>query len=136
MVFTTKERGQQKLLNNGYMYVHRRNLSEGSSMWECIYQRKGYQCNAKVKLSPLDEFLDALREHTYALSQTECQVTKVKTGIRRRAEETEEITQQILGTEVRIISDGVAGNLPSLETLRRNAHHSFNMQTKFYAMTS
>ena len=37
-----------------------------------------------VKLSPLDEFLDALREHSYALSQTECQVTKVKAGIRRR----------------------------------------------------
>ena len=124
MEFTTTERGQRKLLRNGYMYVHRRNLSEGSSVWECIYRRKGYQCNAKVKLSPLDKFLDEIHEHTRAPSQTECQVTKVKSGIKRRAEETEETTQQILGTELRNISDGVAANLPSLETLRRNVCHS------------
>ena len=65
-----------------------------------------------------------IHEHTHALSQTECQVTKVKAGINRRAEETEETAQQILGTEVRNISDVVAANLPSLETLRRNVHHS------------
>ena len=120
MEFTTTERGKRKLLRNGYMYVHRRNLSEGSSMWECIYWRKGYQCNANVKLSPLDE----LHEQTYALLQTECQVTKVKSGIKRRAEETEGTTQQILSTELRNISNEVAANLPSLETLRRNIHHS------------
>ena len=65
------------------MYVHRRNLSEGSNMSECIYQRNRYQCNAKVKLSPLDEFLDEIHENTYAPSHTECQVTKVKAGIKR-----------------------------------------------------
>ena len=47
-------------------------------MWECIYRRKGYQCNAKVKLSPLDELLDEIHEHTHAPSQRECQVTKLK----------------------------------------------------------
>ena len=52
------------------------------------------------------------------------QVSKVKAGIKRRTEETEETTQQILGTELRNISDGVAANLPSLETLRRNVSHS------------
>ena len=82
MEFTTTERGKRKLSRNGYMYVHRRNLSEVSSMWECIYRRKGYQCNVKVKLSPLDEFLDEINEHTHAPSQTECQVTKVKAGIK------------------------------------------------------
>ena len=55
--------------------------------------------------------------------QTECQVTKVKAGIKRRAEETEETIQHILGTEFRNIADGVAANLPSLETLRRNVRH-------------
>ena len=56
-------------------------------------------------------------------SQAECQVTKVKAGIKRRAEETEETTQQILSTELRIISDGVAANLPLPETLCRNVRH-------------
>ena len=89
-------------------------------MWE----RKGYQCNTKVKLSPLDEFLDEIHEHTHAPSQTECQVTKVKAGIKRRPEETEERTLQILGTELRNISNGVAANLPSLPNLPSERKHS------------
>ena len=93
-------------------------------MWECIYRRKGYQCNAKVKLSPLDEYLDEIHKHTHAPSQTECQVTKVKASIKRRAKETEETTQQILGTELRNISHGAAANLPLLETLCRYVRHS------------
>ena len=124
MEFTTIERVQRKLLRNGYMYVQRRNLPGGSNMWECIYRRKGYQCDTKVKFSQLDQFLDEIHEHTHAPSQTECQVTKDKAGIKSRAEETEETTQQILGTELRNVSDGVAANLPSLEILRRNVRHS------------
>ena len=54
---------------------------------------KRYQRNAKVKLSPLDEFLNEIQEHTHAPSQTECQITKVQAGIKRQAQETEETTQ-------------------------------------------
>ena len=93
------------------MYVHRKNLLEGFSKWECIYRRKVYQCNAK--LSRLDEFLAEIHVHTHAPSQTECQVTKVKADIKRRVEETEETTQQILDTGLQNISDGVAANLRS-----------------------
>ena len=123
MEFTKAERGQQKLLRNGSMCVHRRNLSEKSSMWECIYWRKGYHCNAKVMLSPSDGFLDEIHEHTHAPSQTECQVTTFKAGIKRRTEKIEETTQQILG-KLYNISDGVAAKLPSLKTLRGNVRHS------------
>ena len=86
MEFTTTERGQRKLLKNGYIYVDRRNLSGGSSMWECIYRRKGYRCNVKVRLSPLDEFLVKIHKHTHSPLHTECQVAKVKAGIKKRAE--------------------------------------------------
>ena len=65
--------------------------------------------------------LDEIHEHTHAPSLTKCQATKGKAGIKERIEET---TQQILGTELRNISDGVAANLPSPETLRRNVRHS------------
>ena len=34
----------------------------------------------------LDEFLDEIHEHTHAATQADCQVTKVKAGIKRRAE--------------------------------------------------
>ena len=132
MEFTTTEMGQRKLIRKRYVYVHRRNLSEGSSMWDCIYWRKGYQCNAKVKLSPLDEFLNEMHKYTHAPWQTECKGTKVKAGIKRQAEDTKKTTQQILGTDFRnsCSKRKVAANLPSLETLRRNvrySHHDRNM---------
>ena len=81
---------------------------------------KRVSINAEVKLLPLDEFLDEIREYSHTPSQTKCQVTKVKIGIKRRAEETDEITQQTLGTEIRNKSDGVAASLFLLETLQRN----------------
>ena len=117
MEFSTTESEQRKLLRNGYMYVHRINLSEGSSMLDCIYSRNGCHCKAKVKLSQLDEFLDEVYEHTHAPSRTECKVTKVKAGNKGRVEDSGETAQHILGTELRNISYGMAANLPSLPSL-------------------
>ena len=54
--------------------------------------------------------------------QTECKVTQVKAGTKRLAEETEETTQQMLGAELRNVSDGEAANLPSLEKIRKNVY--------------
>ena len=65
-----------------------------------------------------------MHEDTHTPSHIECQVTKIKVGIKRRAEETKEITQEILGTELRNISDGVAANLLTMQILRRNVRHS------------
>ena len=62
-------------------------------------------------------------DHTHPPSQTDCAGTKVKANIRRMAETTEETTQ-ILATELRNVSEGVAANLPLIGTLRRNDRHS------------
>ena len=83
-------------------------------------RRKGNQCKATIKLSPTDEFIDQVNEHTHAPSQTEDEVTKVKSRIKRKATTTLETPQQILGTELRIISEGAAASLPGVSTLRRN----------------
>ena len=53
------------------MNLHRRNLPEGSSIWEYIDWRNGYPCNAKVKLSPLDGFLHDIHERNHELWQTD-----------------------------------------------------------------
>ena len=61
-----------------------------------------------------------MNEHTHAPSQTEVEVTKVKSRIKRKATTTLETPQQILGTELRNISEGAAASLPGISTLRRN----------------
>ena len=68
--------------------------------------------------------ISVTHESTHTPSQTEYQVTKFKDDIKRRAEEIEETTRQILATEFRNISDGVVANLSSLGTFHRIACNS------------
>ena len=58
--------------------------------------------------------------NTHAPSQTEVELTKVKSRIKRNATTTLETPLQILGTELRNISEGAAASLPGVSTSRRN----------------
>ena len=124
MEFTTTERGNRKLIRDGYMYVFKKMLANDVSSWECILRRKGAQCKASIKLSILDEYIGQNNEHTHPPSQTQVEVTKAKASIKRKAEATEETSQQILASELRNISEGAAANLPSLDALKRNIRHA------------
>ena len=85
-------------------------------------RRKG-QCKAKVKLSVADDLIGDTNEHTHLPSQTQCEVTKMKANIKRKAETTEETSQQILGAELQNVSEGAAVVLPPMSTLRRNIRY-------------
>ena len=119
MEFTTTEKGQRKVLRNGYMYVFQKTLANDVSSWECVLRRRG-DCKARIKLSERDDFIGQTNEHTHPPCQTNCEVAKVKAGIKRRAEGTNDTSQQILSAELSAISESVAVNLPSMEVLRRN----------------
>ena len=73
----------------------------------------------RVLKTDTDQFIDQVNEHTHAPSQTEVEVTKVKSRIKRKATTTLETPQQILRTELRNISEGAAASLPGVSTLRR-----------------
>ena len=129
MEFTETEKGQRKLIQNGYIYVFKKMLANEVSSWECILRRKDNQRKATIKLSPTDEFIDQVNLHTHAPSQKEVEVTKVKSRIKRKATTTLETPQQILGTELRNISEEAVASLPGVSTLRRNirkAHENFD----------
>ena len=123
------ENGKRKLIRNGYIYVFKKMLGNEVSSWECILRWKGNQCKATIKLFPTDEFIEQVNEHTHAPSQTEVEVTKVKSRIKRKATTTLETLQHILGTELKNISEGAAASLLGVSTLRRNirkAREDFN----------
>ena len=124
MEFTTTERGNRKLIRDGYMYVFKKMLTNDVISWECILRRKGVQCKASIKLSILDEFIGQNNEHTHPSSQTQVKVIKAKASIKLKAEASEETSQQILASELRNISEGAAANLPSLDALKRNIRHA------------
>ena len=85
-------------------------------------RRKG-QCKAKVQLSVTDDLIGETNEHTHPPSQTQYEVIKMKANIKRKAETTEETSQQILGAELQNVSEGTAVVLPPMITLRRNIRY-------------
>ena len=119
MEFTTTERGQRKLIKDGFIYTFQKFLANDFASWECVLRRKG-QCKAKVKLDPNDNFVEQTNQHTHPPSLINCEVAKVRAGIRRRAQDTVMTSQQILAEQLAGISEGAAINLPVVGNLRRN----------------
>ena len=83
-------------------------------------RRKGNQCKAMIKVDIDKEIIRKVNLHTHAPSQMQVEVAKVKANIKRKAQTTTDTLQQILGAELRNISQEAAANIPSTSTLRRN----------------
>ena len=94
-------------------------MANNLTSWECVLRRRG-QCKARIKLTVTDDFVEQTDEHTHPPNQTQCEVVKLKAGIKRQAEATFQTSQQIHANQLTGISEGAAINLPSVETLRRN----------------
>ena len=103
MEFTTTEKGNRKLIHEGYMYVFQKNLANDVT-WECEKRRRK-ECKAKIKLDEAGNFLERINYHTHAPSETKCEIAKVRANIKRRATETQDPAQVILGIELGGISE-------------------------------
>ena len=97
-------------------------LANDVKCYECVLRRKNGQCKVSIKVDENNEFVEQVNEHTHAPSQTQVEVTKVTVSIKRKAETTTDMPQQILGEELANISADAAANLPSTSTMRRNIH--------------
>ena len=84
-----------------------------------------------IKLDIDDEIIRDVNLHTHAPSQTQVEVAKVKANIKRKAQTTTDTSQQILGAELRNISQDAAANIPSTSTLRRNIRGDTHMTSTF-----
>ena len=95
--------GQLPVIRFGYMYVFKKMLANYVCSWRFILRRKETQCKVTIRLLIPDEFIGQNNEHAHPLSQMEVEATKTKASIKQKAEATEEISQQILASEVRNI---------------------------------
>ena len=107
------------LINDRYLYIPQKNLANDFTSWECVLRRKVH-CKTRVKLGPNDDFVEQTNQHTRPPSQTNCEVVKVRAGIKQRATETVMTNQQILAEQLGGISEGATTNLPVVENLCRN----------------
>ena len=84
------------------------------------YEEKEINAKAMIKLDIYDEIIGEVNFHTHSPSQTHVEVAKVKANIKKKAQTTTDTPQQILGAELRNVSQDAAANIPSTSTLRRN----------------
>lgn len=123
MEFSYTQRNKRKLIRNGFMYVFQKELSDGQQSWECVNRRGSKSrpgtCTARIKLDSHDNFVESVNEHSCIPSQQMCEVAAVKSAIKRRAETTNDTTQQILAGELATISPAASAILPSLSNMRR-----------------
>ena len=119
MEFTITEKGNSKLIHEGYIYVFQKNPANDVTSWDCEKRRRG-ECKAKIKLDGAGNFLERINNHTHAPSETKCEIAKVRANIKRRATETQDPAQVILGIELGGISEAAAINLPAMHHIRRN----------------
>ena len=87
-------------------------------MWECELLRKG-ECRASIKLDALDNFVEQMHEHTHPPSQSKCDLTKLKAGIKRRATNSLDTARQILATEAVNIPQTVSVNMPLTDSIHQ-----------------
>ena len=116
-------RGKRKIMLNGYVYVKQKNLAKGAISYECELRRgsgrTGSICKARVKLAHDLSILEFVNEHSHAPNEAHCEVLQVRAHIKRRAVQTEEPAQQILGLKLQHLSQQAAVELTPLPTIRR-----------------
>jgi len=117
-------RGKNKVVLNGYVYVKQKNLANDLISFECERRRGSgttlSECKAKVKLNADLSVVSYLHEHTHAADSGHVEVLKVRASIKRKAEETDETSQQILGHELQQLSQQAAAQMIPIRHVRRN----------------
>jgi len=120
MEFVTSQKRNQKIIHNGYIYVFQKSLANEVRSYECELRRKG---KVKIKVDLDDRIIGEFNEHTHPPSATKVEVTKIKSSIKNRSENTALPPQHILGDELGHASATAAVNLPRLDHLRRTIRH-------------
>ena len=85
-----------------------------------MQKRRRGECKTKIKLDEAGNFLVRINIHTHALSETKCEIAKVRANIKGRATETQDPAQVMLGIKLGGISEAAAFNLQALHHIRRN----------------
>ena len=91
----------------------------GVISYECEKRRGNVngvsECKAKIKVKN-DVVVGSLHEHTHAPDSARCEVLQVRQNITKRAVETEETPQQILGKEMQL-NEGASVQMVPVQNL-------------------
>ena len=121
MELIKSERGKDKLVYGGHMYVKQKNLANGVVSFECVERRNKATCKAKVKVNiQRKEIVGILHDHTHAPNEAKITAARTLQKMKEKANKTEETTQQIVSEECALIDEETIANLPPVHHIKRN----------------
>ena len=105
-----------KLIEAGFIYNKQRTIAD-TTHWQC--EKKGF-CKARLHTRG-EAVVKRTGEHLHDSDALGVICLEVKAGVKRRARDTTDTTQQILSDVllVRSTSDAIATKLPKLDSLKR-----------------
>jgi hypothetical protein len=82
------DKGGQKLLFEGYLYVKQKVLTNNVVSWECERRRYTESCRAKLKVDGM-QVVGRIHEHTHAPDTAKVEVVKAYQSMKQKAKETQ-----------------------------------------------
>ena len=107
MEFFLSKRGSRKLVFEGHVFHKYKTLTNGNTYWECSERRSGNGCKMKVTLDPSENLLNQSGQHTHVPNPERFEAQNVRSRMKGEARVSDAKTNTM-------------GNLPSLETMRRD----------------
>lgn len=113
--FLASEKGQLKLLVDGYLFFKERQTSK--TYWKCeMYQK--HKCH--VRIITVGDAIESMKgEHTHKADYPRVEAMKTQDAIRKRAKSIEEAPQEIISKTCDGISSDAAEHIPKVGSIRR-----------------
>ncbi|XP_018494087.1 uncharacterized protein LOC108863896 [Galendromus occidentalis] len=125
---TKTQKGREKLIHEGWMYVRDRVIGGGSvQSWRCMYKNASCPCRARAYTSiESGEVVSTKGSHTDPVDPSGVETTKVREAIKRRCEETSEPPSSVMSSAFLTASRATLGRLPERSVMARmiNRHRN------------
>ena len=119
MEFVKSDKGKDKVIFEGYVYVKQKHLANDVVSFECEKRRNKAECKAKIKIRG-EVLVGRFNEHSHGPDPARQEVLKAVLRMKRQEEETEEAPQQIITQSISTITDDAKAKLPTVYHLHRN----------------
>ena len=110
-------RGRKKLTDEGHLYsFHKMSTDRERKFWRCDNQG---ECKARIHTDLNDAIINRSGRHCHGSNAARVEVVKVRTSMKRRAEETMEQPAQIINHVIQGIDLATMGQMPKKDANRK-----------------
>jgi hypothetical protein len=112
------KRNKRMLDDGGYLFTfHKCNVAGDVKFWRCRDRNNG--CKSRLHTDSNDVIIGRLGVHTHGSNAAGVEVERVKTSMKRKAQETMEKPSQIVNNCIKDIDQATMGQMPNKDAARK-----------------